>query len=165
MDQWLTAVRPARAALDIGELVVEPTVRFLLAAGGFDRHTFFCGQSGSGKTFALGAAARFAAEGRKFGLYLLVSTQRPQRVNELVMSQCDNLVLMRMASAADLAYVSTRLSDAPSPLLQRATAFGLGEALVAGKIASHPAFVRFGPRIAQEGGGDVPTTWAEGGAS
>ena len=32
-------------------------------------------------------AARIAAEGRKFGLYLLVSTQRPQRVNELVVSQ------------------------------------------------------------------------------
>ena len=45
-------------------------------------------------------AARIAAEGRKFGLYLLVSTQRPQRVNELVVSQCDNLVLMRMISAA-----------------------------------------------------------------
>jgi DNA helicase HerA-like ATPase len=383
VDRWLTAVRPARAALDVGELVVEPTVRFLLDAGGFDRHTFFCGQSGSGKTFALGAvleqlllqtklrlvvldpnsdfvrlnalreglddtiasryreaaagiavrragpngperlhvrftdcdaeeqgailrldpirdsgeygalvdlleggfedttegagelaermlatsnpdvqalgarvrnlgihhwqvwstgdagsvqdlvgpggprglvidlgsaetpgekavaaesvlaalwrrrevrhptlvvideahnvcprdpadpvtalatehAARFAAEGRKFGLYLLVSTQRPQRVNELVMSQCDNLVLMRMASAADLAYVSARLSYAPAPLLARATAFGLGEALVAGKIASHPAFVRFGPRIAEEGGGDVPTTWAGGGGS
>jgi hypothetical protein len=110
-------------------------------------------------------AARFAAEGRKFGLYLLVATQRPQRVNELVVSQCDNLVLMRMASAADLAYVSARLSYAPSPLLERATAFGLGEALVAGKIASHPAFVRFGPRIGQEGGGDVPTTWADRGAS
>jgi uncharacterized protein len=110
-------------------------------------------------------AARFAAEGRKFGLYLLVSTQRPQRVNELVVSQCDNLVLMRMASAADLAYVSARLSYAPQPLLERATSFGLGEALVAGKIASHPALVRFGPRIAEEGGSDVPSTWADRGAS
>jgi DNA helicase HerA-like ATPase len=383
VEGWLTAVRPGRAALDVGELVVEPSVRFLLGAGGFDRHTFFCGQSGSGKTYALGTvleqlllqtklrlvvldpnsdfvrlnvprggieeanaaryrevaaglvvrragrngpdrlhvrftdcdaeeqgavlrldpigdrgefgalvdlleqrfeetvetpgelaerlsasgdpnvqglgarvrnlgiprwqvwstgdvgsvqdlvgpdgpralvvdlgslgtpgekaiaaesvlaalwrrreareptlvvideahnvcprepgdpvtelatehAARFAAEGRKFGLYLLVSTQRPQRVNELVVSQCDNLVLMRMASTADLAYVSERLSYAPSSLLERATSFGLGEALVAGKIASHPAFVRFGPRIAQEGGGDVPATWADGGPS
>src|SRR4029450_5392849 len=50
----LPAVRPARAALDVGELVVEPSVRFLLDAGGFDRHTFFCGQSGSGKTYSLG---------------------------------------------------------------------------------------------------------------
>jgi DNA helicase HerA-like ATPase len=108
-------------------------------------------------------AARIAAEGRKFGLYLLVSTQRPQRVNELVVSQCDNLVLMRMTSASDWAYIAGTLSFAPAALVERASAFLPGEALVAGKIASHPAFVRFGPRIAEEGGGDVPSTWAEGG--
>ncbi len=44
-------------------------------------------------------AVRIAAEGRKFGLYLLVSTQRPQKVHENVISQCDNLLLMRMNSA------------------------------------------------------------------
>jgi DNA helicase HerA-like ATPase len=105
-------------------------------------------------------AARIAAEGRKFGLYLLVSTQRPQRVNELVVSQCDNLVLMRMISAGDLEYVGALLSVAPAPLLERATSFRMGESLVAGKIASHPLFVRFGPRVSEEGGADVPTDWA-----
>ncbi len=105
-------------------------------------------------------AIRFAAEGRKFGLYLLVSTQRPQRVHELVVSQCDNLVLMRMNAAGDLAYIADVLSFAPRPLLERSTTFGLGESLVAGKISSHPALVRFGPRLAQEGGSDVPATWA-----
>ena len=59
-------------------------------------------------------AAQIAAEGRKFGLYLLVSTQRPQRVNELVVSQCDNLVLMRMSSAADRAYLAETMSFAPA---------------------------------------------------
>jgi DNA helicase HerA-like ATPase len=109
-------------------------------------------------------AARIAAEGRKFGLYLLVSTQRPQRVNELVVSQCDNLVLMRMSSAGDRAYLAETLSFAPAALVDRARTFRPGEALVAGKITSHPAFVRFGPRIAEEGGGDVPSTWADPGA-
>jgi hypothetical protein len=33
---------------------------------------------------------------------------------------------------------------------------------VAGKLSSHPALVKMGPRIAQEGGGDVPAAWAEG---
>ena len=39
--------------------------------------------------------------------------------------------------------------------------FRPGEGLVAGRFTSHPAFVRFGPRLAEEGGGDVPATWAE----
>ena len=105
-------------------------------------------------------AVRIAAEGRKFGLYMLVSTQRPQRVHELVVSQVDNLVLMRMNAAADLAYIAEVLSFAPRPLLERASSFGLGESLVAGKIASHPALVRFGPRLSEEGGSDVATSWA-----
>ena len=109
-------------------------------------------------------AARISAEGRKFGLYLLVSTQRPHRVNELVVSQCDNLVLMRMTSVGDLGYVGDTLSFAPPALLAEATSFRMGESLVAGKIASHPAFVRFGPRVSEEGGSDVPATWARGGA-
>jgi uncharacterized protein len=37
-------------------------------------------------------AIRIAAEGRKFGLYLLVSMQRPQKIPENVLSQADNLV-------------------------------------------------------------------------
>ncbi len=106
-------------------------------------------------------AVRIAAEGRKFGLYLLTATQRPQKVHPNVVSQCDNLVLMRMNSAADLDYAREVFSFVPGPLLERATTFGLGEALVAGKLSSHPAFVRVGPRIAQEGGADVPTTWAQ----
>ena len=39
---------------------------------------------------------RIAAEGRKFGLYLLVSTQRPQKIPENVLSQADNLELLRL---------------------------------------------------------------------
>ena len=105
-------------------------------------------------------AVRIAAEGRKFGLYLLVSTQRPQKVHANIVTQCDNLVLMRLNSAADMAYTETVFSAVPPGLLRRASSFGLGEALVAGKIASHAALLRFGARIAEEGGGDVPSTWA-----
>jgi DNA helicase HerA-like ATPase len=105
-------------------------------------------------------AVRIAAEGRKFGLYLLTSTQRPQKVHPNVVSQCDNLILMRMNSAADLAYASEVFSFVPAGLLARARTFGLGEALVAGKLSSHPALVRMGPRITEEGGADVPSTWA-----
>lgn len=105
-------------------------------------------------------AVRIAAEGRKYGLYLLVSTQRPQKVDAQVLSQCDNLVLMRMNSRADLAYVGELFSFVPSPLVTAATDFGLGEALLAGKISSHPALVRFGARITEEGGSDVPADWA-----
>ena len=105
-------------------------------------------------------AIRIAGEGRKFGLYLLVSTQRPQKVHENVLSQCDNLLLMRMNSLADVGFVSEVFSFVPQSLLERATTFRQGESLVAGLIAPHPAFLRFARRLAQEGGGDVPADWS-----
>jgi hypothetical protein len=105
-------------------------------------------------------AIRIAGEGRKFGLYLLLATQRPDKLHINVLSQCDNLLLMRMNSAADLGIVRDVFSFAPAGLLERATAFAQGEALVAGKVASHPALIRFGARLSREGGGDVPATWA-----
>jgi hypothetical protein len=100
-------------------------------------------------------AIRIAGEGRKFGLYLVVVTQRPQKVHENVLSQCDNLVLMRMNSTADLAHVALVFSFVPPGLIDRATTFAQGEALVAGKLATHPALIRFGARVTEEGGADV----------
>jgi len=105
-------------------------------------------------------AISIAGEGRKFGLYLLLATQRPEKLHMNVLSQCDNLILMRMNSEADLAVIGEVFSFVPPGLIQTATAFRQGEALSTGKISSHPALIRFGERISQEGGADVPATWA-----
>jgi len=107
-------------------------------------------------------AIRIAAEGRKFGLYLLVSTQRPQKIAENVLSQADNLVLMRLNSLADTAFTQEVFSFVPPSLIDRAVTFRQGEALIAGKISPQPALLRFGARISEEGGADVPATWAHG---
>ena len=105
-------------------------------------------------------ATRIAAEGRKFGLYLLVSTQRPQKIPENVLSQADNLVLMRLNSLADAAFAQAAFSFVPPSLIDRSITFRQGEGLIAGKISPQPALLRFGARISQEGGADVPATWA-----
>jgi len=105
-------------------------------------------------------AVRIAGEGRKFGIHLLVSTQRPSKVHDNVLSQCDNLVLMRMNSAADIAHLTGLLSYAPASLIEQSTLFRQGEALVAGTIVSHPTFVRVSGRVTQEGGSDIPADWA-----
>jgi hypothetical protein len=45
-------------------------------------------------------------------------------------------------------------------LIERSVTFRQGEGLIAGKISPQPALLRFGARISQEGGADVPATWA-----
>ena len=88
-----------------------------------------------------------------------MASQRPQKVHENVLTQCDNLFLMRMNSAGDVA-PRRHFSFVPPGLLARATSFGLGESLVAGRVASHPMFAETGGRVASEGGSDVPADWA-----
>jgi hypothetical protein len=81
-------------------------------------------------------------------------------VHETVVSQCDNVLLMRMSSTADLADLGRLLSFVPPGLLAGATTFGMGEALIAGRVLPRAAYVRMGARISEEGGADVPVTWA-----
>ncbi len=65
---------------------------------------------------------RIAGEGRKYGLYLFLSTQRPSKVHQNVLSQCDNLLLMKMNSAIDIGTLVETFSYAPASLV----AVGLG---------------------------------------
>jgi hypothetical protein len=67
---------------------------------------------------------------------------------------------MRMNSVADLRHLEAVFSFAPAGMLRLANDFPLGQCLAAGKIASHPALVRVGPRLAHEGGADVGSDWA-----
>ena len=107
-------------------------------------------------------AIQIAAEGRKYGLYMLVSTQRPNKVHENVVSQCDNLLLMRMNSMADVADLTRLFSFVPPGLMAGAPSFGLGQALVGGRLFPQGgAYVQMGARVSQEGGADIPTTWAQ----
>ncbi|WP_175584359.1 ATP-binding protein [Nocardia cyriacigeorgica] len=98
---------------------------------------------------------QIAAEGRKFGLWLLLSTQRPSKVHPGIISQCDNLALMKMTSPVDLAELGTYFGYAPAALLARSPWFRQGEALFAGGFVPAPALVKVNARITREGGSDV----------
>lgn len=98
---------------------------------------------------------QIAAEGRKFGLWLLLSTQRPSRVHPSIISQCDNLALMKMTSPADLAELATLFGFVPQALFARARRFRQGEALFAGGFVPTPTLVQMGARLTREGGTDV----------
>ena len=98
---------------------------------------------------------QIAAEGRKFGLWLLLSTQRPSRVHPSIVSQCDNLALMKMTSPVDLAELATVFGFVPPAMFERSPRFRQGEALFAGGFAPAPSMVAMGERLTPEGGADV----------
>jgi uncharacterized protein len=105
---------------------------------------------------------QIAAEGRKYGLWLLLSTQRPSRVHRAVVSQCDNLALMRMNSPVDLAELGEVFGFVPPGMLARSPRFRQGEALLAGGFVAAPSILRMASRLTQEGGIDVPVPLGPG---
>lgn len=99
---------------------------------------------------------QIAAEGRKYGLWLLLSTQRPSKIHPNALSQCDNLALMKMSSPHDLAELADYFGYAPAGLLSRSPQFLQGQALFAGGFVDRATVVQMGSRLTHEGGTDVP---------
>lgn len=98
---------------------------------------------------------QIAAEGRKYGLWLLLSTQRPSKIHPNALSQCDNLALMKMSSPHDLAELADYFGYAPAELLARSPHFTQGQALFAGGFVPEASVVQIAGRLTHEGGGDV----------
>lgn len=98
---------------------------------------------------------QIAAEGRKFGLWLLLSTQQPTKIHPSILSQCDNLALMKMSSPMDLEQLATIFGFAPPSMLARSPQFQQGEALFAGGFVPTPTLLKVQDRLTHEGGSDV----------
>lgn len=98
---------------------------------------------------------QIAAEGRKFGLWLFLSTQRPTKIHPNVLSQCDNLGLMRINAPRDLAELAEVFGFVPEELLQRSQQFRQGQGLFAGGFIDAPTLTQMRDRITREGGSDV----------
>jgi uncharacterized protein len=95
---------------------------------------------------------QIAAEGRKFGLYLVLVTQRPSRVHAGLLGQCDNLCLLKVNSYRDLKLVEQQFGFVPEGWSQRALQFGVGDALLSGSFIERPVYVHIAPRRTVEGG-------------
>ena len=103
-----------------------------------------------------------AGEGRKYGEYMTLATQRPQKLHPNVVSQCENLILMRINSEGDREHLASLFSHVPTALIEASRDFRLGEALVAGPISPMPMRAIIGGRITPEGGADLPSDWVRG---
>ena len=88
------------------------------------------------------AIERIAKEGRKYGITLVILTQRPSEVSETIFSQCNNFVAMRLTNPADQDYVKRLLPDSLGPLTDSLPILGSREALLIGDALVMPSLVR-----------------------
>ncbi len=105
-----------------------------------------------------------AAEGRKFGVFLIACTQRPDKIDHMIVSECRNRALMRIGSQSvlDVSVDLLGLEDIPSRKTSRCLDFGPGRILLAGKWAPDESgtFAYVAMRRTREGGADLPKSWA-----
>ena len=87
--------------------------------------------------------SRIAKEGRKYGVYLGLVTQRPAELDPTILSQCSSIFAMRMANEADHAIIRSAVSDAASSTLAALPSIGNREAIAFGEAVSMPMRVRF----------------------
>lgn len=79
------------------------------------------------------ALARIAKEGRKYGCYLGVVTQRPGELDPTILSQCSTIFAMRLANEQDQAIIRSAISDASTSILPFISAMGQREAIAFGE--------------------------------
>ena len=85
---------------------------------------------------------RIAKEGRKYGLSLMVVSQRPSEVSETIFSQCNNFVVLRLTNFNDQNCVKRLLPDNNSSLVDCLPTLSAGEALIVGDATTIPAIVK-----------------------
>jgi uncharacterized protein len=99
---------------------------------------------------------RIAKEGRKYGVTLLLSSQRPSEISETIFSQCSNFLAMRLTNPSDQSYVSRLLPDTLGNLCEKLPTLGAGEALLIGESVIMPSLVKVEPCEPSPSSTDIP---------
>ncbi len=90
---------------------------------------------------ARAAVERLAKEGRKYGIGVIVVSQRPKELSETVISQCNTFIVMRLTNPEDQNYVRRLVPDSLAGLMNMLPSLRTGEALIIGDSVVMPTRV------------------------
>jgi len=96
----------------------------------------YLGKENSGT--AASAVRRIAKEGRKYGVGMMVVSQRPSEIDTTILSQCGTMIAMRLANNSDRGHVSGAASDNLKGLFEMLPILRTGEAIIVGEAVSLP---------------------------
>jgi uncharacterized protein len=85
---------------------------------------------------------RIAKEGRKYGLSLMVVSQRPSEVSETIFAQCNNFMSLRLTNDADQTYVRRLFPDNSNAITEILPNLAPGECVVVGDAVLLPAVIK-----------------------
>jgi hypothetical protein len=106
---------------------------------------------------------RIAKEGRKYGVGLLVVSQRPSDVSTTILSQCSNIISLRLSNKTDQAVVKQLLPESLEGLMEVLPTLDIGEAVVVGDATLLPTRIRMNRPVNEPRSATIPfwTRWAK----
>jgi DNA helicase HerA-like ATPase len=108
-----------------------------------EAHRYVAADRNSGFGPTRRSISRIAKEGRKYGVFLGVVTQRPAELDPTILSQCSTLFALRMTNDRDQAILRSAVSDAAANLLEFLPSLSTGECLAFGEGVALPMRLRF----------------------
>lgn len=87
---------------------------------------------------AAAAVRRIAKEGRKYGVGMMIVSQRPSEIDSTILSQCGTIFAMRLANDIDRGHVTSAASDNLKGLFEMLPILRTGEAIIVGEAVSLP---------------------------
>lgn len=99
---------------------------------------------------------RIAKEGRKYGITLLLASQRPSEISETIFSQCSNFLALRLTNPSDQNYVKRLLPDTMGNLVDRMPSLRAGESLLIGDAVVLPSVVQIDMCDPTPASSDIP---------
>ena len=99
---------------------------------------------------------RIAKEGRKYGVSLLIASQRPSEISETIFSQCNNFIAMRLTNPDDQNYVKRLLPDTLGSMTETLPSLEAGEALLIGDSVVMPSIIYIKRAEPEPSSNDIP---------
>ena len=99
---------------------------------------------------------RIAKEGRKYGITLMLASQRPSEISETIFSQCNNFITMRLTNPNDQNYVKRLLPDTMGQLIDKMPTLKSGECLLIGDAVIIPSIVKIEECNPKPSSNDIP---------
>jgi len=94
------------------------------------------------------AVRRIAKEGRKYGIGVMLVSQRPSEIDTTILSQCGTMIAMRLGNSSDRQHVASSVSEHLQGLLEMLPILRTGEAIIVGEAVHLPVRALINPPAA-----------------
>lgn len=108
-----------------------------------EAHTFIpSSREGTQDAVSLPVIRRIITEGRKFGAGLMLISQRPSRLDETIVSQCNSFLILRLVNPRDQTFVRSIMENLTESDAKMIPGFGPGQGIISGQVVRFPLPVR-----------------------